>query len=53
MGFPIDVGPEQLFSDRDLRGLAGEAYSMPWVATIHLLLYNNPFGFWWGEEFRQ
>ena len=41
--------PQGLFSDSELRSMAGEAYSVPIAALIHFIMYRNPHGLWWRE----
>ena len=47
MGWPRDYCPSFQFSEGELRNLAGESYSVPWITALHFAMYMNPWGPWW------
>ena len=47
LGWSATRLPSSRMSDANLKLLAGEAYSLPWVTMLHALLYANPWGEWW------
>lgn len=51
-GFPGRVlgQARRLFSDAEIRSLAGESFNLPCVGTIVAAYYMNPFGPWWQES---
>lgn len=47
MGFPSDACPSDEFTERQLRNLAGDAYSVPIISLMLHGLYINPWAPWW------
>ena len=47
MGWPASSFPRRI-EDSLLRQMCGECFSLPLCAFLHLCLYCNPYGEWWG-----
>jgi hypothetical protein len=47
LGWPRTVAADHTFSDRELRKLAGQSYSLSTSALLNGIMFLNPFGSWW------
>ncbi len=51
LGWPNSKIPKtRSLCDTNLRGLAGEGYSLPLCTVISFVMYANPYGTWWETE---
>ena len=46
-GFPEQLPPEHVVTDKNLRSLAGEAFSLPMMAGVFYAYWLNPRAPWW------
>ena len=43
MGWGDEVKAAMNFSDNELRAMAGQSYSVPWIAGLHYCIWANPY----------
>ena len=43
MGWGDEVKAAMNFSDNELRAMAGQSYSCPWIAALHYCVWANPY----------
>ena len=49
LGWPENRFPVEKFSNHELRGLAGESFSIPIVTQVTMAFYLNALAPWWRE----
>ena len=47
MGWPRHRAPMEYFTEAQLTSLAGESFSVPTIAQLAFICFQNPFGAWW------
>ena len=46
IGWPVHTMPSGIFSDHDLRNLAGESFSLPLCTLLQTAIFLNPHAVW-------